>query len=107
MMRDGSLVFPLPLSPAGRRSRDVSGLDERDERARSSGRVPSNNSPVLAVPQLGLRDNLIRCELLKNEDLYTYREHFRYARSAPSQIGISICSPLSICKREIPLRVVA
>lgn len=30
------------------------------------------------MPQFGLRDNLIRCELLKNEDLYTYLEDFRY-----------------------------
>uniref|UniRef100_A0A8C4FAX3 phosphoinositide 5-phosphatase n=1 Tax=Dicentrarchus labrax TaxID=13489 RepID=A0A8C4FAX3_DICLA len=30
------------------------------------------------MPQFGLRDNLIKCELLKNEDLYTYLEDFSF-----------------------------
>uniref|UniRef100_A0A8C7DZJ1 phosphoinositide 5-phosphatase n=1 Tax=Oncorhynchus kisutch TaxID=8019 RepID=A0A8C7DZJ1_ONCKI len=30
------------------------------------------------MPQFGLRDNLIRCELLKNEDIYTYLENFSF-----------------------------
>lgn len=33
------------------------------------------------MPQFGLRDNLIRCELLKNEEQYTYLEDFRYFTS--------------------------
>ncbi|CDQ95956.1 unnamed protein product, partial [Oncorhynchus mykiss] len=33
---------------------------------------------MLAMPQFGLRDNLIRCELLKNEDIYTYLENFSF-----------------------------
>lgn len=45
---------------------------------RSSSHTPSNKAQILAMPQFGLRDNLIRCELLKNEDLYTYLEDFRY-----------------------------
>ncbi|XP_051920456.1 type II inositol 1,4,5-trisphosphate 5-phosphatase isoform X1 [Hippocampus zosterae] len=51
-------------------SRDASGRDERDERAA--------DPPVPAVPRAGLRDELIKCELLKNEDLYIYREHFSF-----------------------------
>uniref|UniRef100_A0A8C7GRM9 phosphoinositide 5-phosphatase n=1 Tax=Oncorhynchus kisutch TaxID=8019 RepID=A0A8C7GRM9_ONCKI len=30
------------------------------------------------MPQFGLRDNLVRCELLKNEDIYTYLENFSF-----------------------------
>uniref|UniRef100_H3CIF9 phosphoinositide 5-phosphatase n=1 Tax=Tetraodon nigroviridis TaxID=99883 RepID=H3CIF9_TETNG len=30
------------------------------------------------MPQFGLRDNLIRCELLKNEEQYTYLEDFSF-----------------------------
>ncbi|KAM6909587.1 type II inositol 1,4,5-trisphosphate 5-phosphatase [Xenentodon cancila] len=30
------------------------------------------------MPQFGLRDNLIKCELLKNEDVYTYLEDFSF-----------------------------
>lgn len=45
---------------------------------RSSSHTPSNKAQILAMPQFGLRDNLIRCELLKNEELYTYLEDFRY-----------------------------
>lgn len=33
------------------------------------------------MPQFGLRDNLIRCELLRNEEQYTYLEDFRYFAS--------------------------
>lgn len=29
------------------------------------------------MPKFGLRDNLIKCELLKNEEFYTYREDYR------------------------------
>uniref|UniRef100_A0A3Q2XJN3 phosphoinositide 5-phosphatase n=1 Tax=Hippocampus comes TaxID=109280 RepID=A0A3Q2XJN3_HIPCM len=57
---------------------NLDSLKYSNERARSSGPAPTDESPVLAVPQLGLRDNLIRCELLKNEDLYIYREHFSF-----------------------------
>lgn len=45
---------------------------------RSSSHTTSNKAQILAMPQFGLRDNIIRCELLKTEDLYTYTEDFRY-----------------------------
>lgn len=59
-------------------SQSVSSREERDDLVRSSSHTPSNKAQILAMPQFGLRDNLIRCELLKNEDLYTYLEDFRY-----------------------------
>uniref|UniRef100_A0A674MAE2 phosphoinositide 5-phosphatase n=1 Tax=Takifugu rubripes TaxID=31033 RepID=A0A674MAE2_TAKRU len=45
---------------------------------RSSSHTPSNKAQILAMPQFGLRDNLIRCELLKNEEQYTYLEDFSF-----------------------------
>ncbi|XP_077431575.1 type II inositol 1,4,5-trisphosphate 5-phosphatase isoform X1 [Vanacampus margaritifer] len=56
----------------------ISSRDERDDLVRSSSHTPSNKSHILTMPQFGLRDNLIKCELLKNEDLYIYREHFSF-----------------------------
>ncbi|XP_034553894.1 type II inositol 1,4,5-trisphosphate 5-phosphatase isoform X2 [Notolabrus celidotus] len=50
--------------------------EDRDDMVRSSSHTPSNKAQILAMPQFGLRDNLIKCELLKNEDLYTYLEDF-------------------------------
>ncbi|KAM6967589.1 type II inositol 1,4,5-trisphosphate 5-phosphatase [Aplochiton taeniatus] len=55
----------------------VSG-EGRDGMVRSSSHTPSNKSQMLAMPQYGLRDNLIRCELLKNEDHYTDLENFTF-----------------------------
>ncbi|XP_068998244.1 type II inositol 1,4,5-trisphosphate 5-phosphatase isoform X1 [Embiotoca jacksoni] len=52
--------------------------EDRDDLVRSSSHTPSNKAQILAMPQFGLRDNLIRCELLKNEDVYTYLEHFSF-----------------------------
>ncbi|XP_059195702.1 type II inositol 1,4,5-trisphosphate 5-phosphatase isoform X2 [Centropristis striata] len=52
--------------------------EERDDLVRSSSHTTSNKAQILAMPQFRLRDNLIRCELLKNEDLYTYPEDFRF-----------------------------
>uniref|UniRef100_A0A3Q2XWG4 phosphoinositide 5-phosphatase n=1 Tax=Hippocampus comes TaxID=109280 RepID=A0A3Q2XWG4_HIPCM len=74
--KDESLELKLPFGSHSRRFLGEVIRAWSDERARSSGPAPTDESPVLAVPQLGLRDNLIRCELLKNEDLYIYREHF-------------------------------
>uniref|UniRef100_A0A8D0DEF4 phosphoinositide 5-phosphatase n=1 Tax=Sander lucioperca TaxID=283035 RepID=A0A8D0DEF4_SANLU len=51
---------------------------DRHDLVRSSSHTPSNKAQILAMPQFGLRDNLIRCELLKNEDLYTYPEDFSF-----------------------------
>uniref|UniRef100_A0A8C6TKG1 phosphoinositide 5-phosphatase n=1 Tax=Neogobius melanostomus TaxID=47308 RepID=A0A8C6TKG1_9GOBI len=56
----------------------VSSREDRDDMVRSSSHTPSNKAQILAMPQFGLRDNLIRCELLKNEDLYTYLENFSF-----------------------------
>ncbi|XP_077455298.1 type II inositol 1,4,5-trisphosphate 5-phosphatase isoform X3 [Stigmatopora argus] len=59
-------------------SQSTSGRGDRDDLVRSSSHTPSNKSHILTMPQFGLRDNLIKCELLKNEDLYIYREHFSF-----------------------------
>ncbi|KAM9309038.1 type II inositol 1,4,5-trisphosphate 5-phosphatase isoform 2-T2 [Pholidichthys leucotaenia] len=61
-----------PDSPA------LSSREERDDLVRSSSHTLSNKAHILAMPQFGLRDNLIRCELLKKEDSYTYREDFSF-----------------------------
>ncbi|XP_019896935.3 type II inositol 1,4,5-trisphosphate 5-phosphatase isoform X1 [Esox lucius] len=50
----------------------------RDDLVRNSSHMASNKATMLAMPQFGLRDNLIRCELLKNEDIYTYLENFSF-----------------------------
>ncbi|XP_028325703.1 type II inositol 1,4,5-trisphosphate 5-phosphatase isoform X1 [Gouania willdenowi] len=52
--------------------------EERDDLVRSSSHTASNKAQILAMPQFGLRDNLIKCELLKNEELYTYLEPFSF-----------------------------
>ncbi|KAJ8405093.1 hypothetical protein AAFF_G00330140 [Aldrovandia affinis] len=52
--------------------------EARDDLVRSSQHTVSNKAQMLAIPQFGLRDNLIRCELLKNEALYTYIRDFRF-----------------------------
>uniref|UniRef100_A0A8C5EAN3 phosphoinositide 5-phosphatase n=1 Tax=Gouania willdenowi TaxID=441366 RepID=A0A8C5EAN3_GOUWI len=55
-----------------------SSREERDDLVRSSSHTASNKAQILAMPQFGLRDNLIKCELLKNEELYTYLEPFSF-----------------------------
>lgn len=32
---------------------------------------------MLTMPQFGLRDNLVKCELLKKEETYTNIENFK------------------------------
>lgn len=59
-------------------SQGLANREDRDELVRSSSHTPGNKAQILAMPQFGLRDNLIRCELLKNEEQYTYLEDFRY-----------------------------
>ncbi|XP_061072148.1 type II inositol 1,4,5-trisphosphate 5-phosphatase isoform X3 [Conger conger] len=75
-MSDNSRGEPL----AGENSLD-SGLkvkgEARGELVRSSQHTVSNKAQMLGMPQFGLRDNLIRCELLKNEALYTSVRDFR------------------------------
>lgn len=53
-------------------------IEERNELVRSSRHTVSNKAQMLAMPQFGLRDNLIKCELHKNEDAYTYIENFNF-----------------------------
>uniref|UniRef100_A0A672GJM4 phosphoinositide 5-phosphatase n=1 Tax=Salarias fasciatus TaxID=181472 RepID=A0A672GJM4_SALFA len=64
-------LLPLPLVCASSR-------EDRDDLVRSSSHTASNKAQILTMPQFGLRDNLIKCELLKNEDLYTYLESFSF-----------------------------
>ncbi|XP_042194463.1 type II inositol 1,4,5-trisphosphate 5-phosphatase isoform X2 [Callorhinchus milii] len=45
---------------------------------RTSSLMVTNKSQILGMPQFGLRDNLIKIELLKQEDTYTYIKHFRF-----------------------------
>ncbi|KAM4735686.1 type II inositol 1,4,5-trisphosphate 5-phosphatase isoform 2-T2 [Anableps anableps] len=59
-------------------NQSISSREERDDLVRSSSHTTSNKAQILAMPQFGLRDNLIRCELLKNEDSYTYLENFSF-----------------------------
>uniref|UniRef100_A0A8D0A9W9 phosphoinositide 5-phosphatase n=1 Tax=Sander lucioperca TaxID=283035 RepID=A0A8D0A9W9_SANLU len=59
-------------------SQSIFSREDRHDLVRSSSHTPSNKAQILAMPQFGLRDNLIRCELLKNEDLYTYPEDFSF-----------------------------
>ncbi|XP_028437013.1 type II inositol 1,4,5-trisphosphate 5-phosphatase isoform X1 [Perca flavescens] len=59
-------------------SQSIFSREDRNDLVRSSSHTPSNKAQILAMPQFGLRDNLIRCELLKNEDLYTYPEDFSF-----------------------------
>ncbi|KAI4894359.1 hypothetical protein NFI96_032795, partial [Prochilodus magdalenae] len=50
----------------------------RNELVRSSRHTVSNKAQMLTMPQFGLRDNIIKCELLKKEDAYTYIENFSF-----------------------------
>uniref|UniRef100_A0A7N6ATV5 phosphoinositide 5-phosphatase n=1 Tax=Anabas testudineus TaxID=64144 RepID=A0A7N6ATV5_ANATE len=56
----------------------ISSREDRDDLVRSSSHTPSNKAQILTMPQFGLRDTLIRCELLKNEESYTYLENFSF-----------------------------
>uniref|UniRef100_A0A671P570 phosphoinositide 5-phosphatase n=1 Tax=Sinocyclocheilus anshuiensis TaxID=1608454 RepID=A0A671P570_9TELE len=49
-----------------------------DDLIRNSQPILSNKSQMLGMPQFGLRDNLIKCELLKNEDAYTYIKNYSF-----------------------------
>ncbi|KAM7383156.1 hypothetical protein PAMP_002836 [Pampus punctatissimus] len=59
-------------------SQGITSREDRNDMVRSFSHTTSNKAQILAMPQFGLRDNLIRCELLKKEDLYTYREDFSF-----------------------------
>ncbi|XP_045901502.1 type II inositol 1,4,5-trisphosphate 5-phosphatase isoform X2 [Micropterus dolomieu] len=59
-------------------SQGIFSREDRDDLVRSSSHTPANKAQILAMPQFGLRDNLIKCELLKNDNLYTYLEDFSF-----------------------------
>ncbi|KAI9524030.1 Type II inositol 1,4,5-trisphosphate 5-phosphatase, partial [Dissostichus eleginoides] len=59
-------------------SQGLSSREDRDDLVRSSSHTTSNKAQILAMPQFGLRDNLIKCELIKNEDIYTYLQNFSF-----------------------------
>nr|XP_043889671.1 type II inositol 1,4,5-trisphosphate 5-phosphatase isoform X2 [Solea senegalensis] len=59
-------------------SQAISSREIRDDLVHSSSHTPSNKAQILTMPQFNLRDNLIKCELLKNEDIYTYLEDFSF-----------------------------
>lgn len=66
-----------PGSPA--REAQVSPHEQRNEQAQPSIQTqPSPKAQMLSLPQFGLRDSLIRYELLKNEDIYTYLKNFSF-----------------------------
>uniref|UniRef100_A0A8C4F5I7 phosphoinositide 5-phosphatase n=1 Tax=Dicentrarchus labrax TaxID=13489 RepID=A0A8C4F5I7_DICLA len=72
-------LFPLKSHQCNKMTlQGISSREDRDDLVRSSSHTPSNKAQILAMPQFGLRDNLIKCELLKNEDLYTYLEDFSF-----------------------------
>ncbi|XP_015204291.1 type II inositol 1,4,5-trisphosphate 5-phosphatase isoform X3 [Lepisosteus oculatus] len=52
--------------------------EARHDMVRSSSHTLSNKAQMLAMPRFGLRDNLIKCELLKNEEQYTYIKNFSF-----------------------------
>ncbi|KAK2844859.1 hypothetical protein Q5P01_011518 [Channa striata] len=59
-------------------SESLSSREDRNDLVRSSSHTPSNKAQILTMPQFGLRDTLIKCEMLKNEELYTYLENFSF-----------------------------
>uniref|UniRef100_A0A3B3RMN8 phosphoinositide 5-phosphatase n=1 Tax=Paramormyrops kingsleyae TaxID=1676925 RepID=A0A3B3RMN8_9TELE len=68
----GMLALTLMCHRRGR------GEENRDDLVRSSSYMVSNKAQMLAMPQFGLRDNLIRSELLKKEEQYIYIKNFRF-----------------------------
>ncbi|XP_066573847.1 type II inositol 1,4,5-trisphosphate 5-phosphatase isoform X2 [Amia ocellicauda] len=53
-------------------------VEARDSMVRSSSHTISHKAQILSMPQFGLRDNLIKCELLRSEDEYTYIKNFSF-----------------------------
>ncbi|XP_072572370.1 type II inositol 1,4,5-trisphosphate 5-phosphatase isoform X2 [Paramormyrops kingsleyae] len=67
-----------PASVENNVDRRGRGEENRDDLVRSSSYMVSNKAQMLAMPQFGLRDNLIRSELLKKEEQYIYIKNFRF-----------------------------
>ncbi|XP_028834651.1 type II inositol 1,4,5-trisphosphate 5-phosphatase isoform X1 [Denticeps clupeoides] len=65
-------------SDAPEDAQSVPRCQERNDQIRSFSHTLSNKAQMLSMPQFGLRDNLVRCELLKKEDSYTYLKDFRF-----------------------------
>ncbi|XP_051573983.1 type II inositol 1,4,5-trisphosphate 5-phosphatase isoform X2 [Myxocyprinus asiaticus] len=63
---------------SGNESQERVREEVRDDLIRSSQPIQSNKAQMLGMPQFGLRDNLIRCELLKNEDSYTHVQNYSF-----------------------------
>ncbi|KAG9331296.1 hypothetical protein JZ751_019528 [Albula glossodonta] len=77
----------------------------RDDMVRSSSHTVSNKAQMLTMPQFGLRDNLIRCEMLKNEALYTYIRDFRFfmgTYNVNGQLPKESLQPWLGCTEEAP-----
>ncbi|XP_041089959.1 type II inositol 1,4,5-trisphosphate 5-phosphatase isoform X2 [Polyodon spathula] len=53
-------------------------VEARSDMVRSSRHTVSNKAHILTMPHFGLRDNIIKCELLKREETYTYIRNFRF-----------------------------
>lgn len=65
-----SFVFP------SRQSKVKS--DVKAEMVRSSGVMVSNMASILSEPQFGLRDTIVKSQLVQREDSYTYIQNFRW-----------------------------
>ncbi|XP_067867248.1 type II inositol 1,4,5-trisphosphate 5-phosphatase isoform X3 [Heterodontus francisci] len=51
--------------------------DITDDMVRNANVLATNKAQILGMPQFGLRDNLIKSELLKQEEKYTYIRNYR------------------------------
>lgn len=52
--------------------------DVKAEMVRSSGVMVSNVASILSEPQFGLRDTIVKSQLVQREDSYTYIQNFRF-----------------------------
>ncbi|XP_032058302.1 type II inositol 1,4,5-trisphosphate 5-phosphatase isoform X2 [Aythya fuligula] len=52
--------------------------DVKAEMVRSSGVMVSNMASILSEPQFGLRDTIVKSQLVQREDSYTYIQNFRF-----------------------------
>ncbi|XP_041068375.1 type II inositol 1,4,5-trisphosphate 5-phosphatase isoform X2 [Carcharodon carcharias] len=64
-------VEPTPEKP------DKMKPDITDDMVRNASMLATSKAQILMMPQFGLRDNLIKSELLKQEEKYTYIRNYR------------------------------
>ncbi|XP_078423070.1 type II inositol 1,4,5-trisphosphate 5-phosphatase isoform X1 [Cetorhinus maximus] len=64
-------VEPTPEKP------DKMKPDITDDMVRNASVLATSKAQILMMPQFGLRDNLIKSELLKQEEKYTYIRNYR------------------------------